>query len=149
MYVIISHFASGMPLASSLSQSLLWALRQPLPLVFHMAKWPEIPRSVWKVVFVCCSRRALSHIGVVLMGWCPGIYTCVGICGRVMYRDLWSYLYLWLRSVPDLTQPLVYSTNLFMISFLSRTHNVFSVSLSPCILCGWPKPVSSRSAKQP
>ena len=27
------------------------------------------------------------------MGWCPGIYTCVGICGRVMHRDLWSYRY--------------------------------------------------------
>jgi hypothetical protein len=45
------------------------------------------------VVFVCCSRRALSHVGVGLMGWCQGIYTCVGICGRVMHRDLWSYLY--------------------------------------------------------
>jgi hypothetical protein len=22
------------------------------------------------------------------MGWCPGIYICVGICGRVMHRDL-------------------------------------------------------------
>jgi len=21
------------------------------------------------------------------MGWCPGIYTCVGICGRVMHRE--------------------------------------------------------------
>jgi hypothetical protein len=42
-----------------------------------------------------CSRRAHSHIGVGLMEWCPGIYTCVGICGRVimMHRDLWSYLY--------------------------------------------------------
>ena len=27
------------------------------------------------------------------MGWCPGIYTCVGICGRVMHRDLWSFFY--------------------------------------------------------
>jgi len=43
------------------------------------------------VVFVRCSRRALSQIGVGLMGWCPGIYTCVGICGRVMHRDLWSF----------------------------------------------------------
>jgi len=25
------------------------------------------------------------------MGWCPGIYICVGICGRVMHRDLWSF----------------------------------------------------------
>jgi hypothetical protein len=38
------------------------------------------------VVFVCFSRRALLHIGVGLMGWCPGIYTRVGICGRVMHR---------------------------------------------------------------
>ena len=44
------------------------------------------------MAFVCCSNRALSHIGVGLMGWCPGIYICVGICGRVMHRDLWSYL---------------------------------------------------------
>jgi len=43
------------------------------------------------VEFVCCSRRALSLIGVGLMGWCPGIYTCVGICGREMHRDLWSF----------------------------------------------------------
>jgi len=27
------------------------------------------------------------------MGWCPGIYTSVGICGRVMHRDLLSYLF--------------------------------------------------------
>jgi len=33
------------------------------------------------------------HIGVGLMGWCPEIYTCVDICGRVMQWDLWSYLY--------------------------------------------------------
>jgi len=25
--------------------------------------------------------------------WCPGIYTCVDICGRVMHRDLWLYFY--------------------------------------------------------
>jgi hypothetical protein len=49
--------------------------------------------GVWKVVFVCCSRRALSHIGVGLMGWRPGTYINVGICGRVMHGDLWSYLY--------------------------------------------------------
>jgi hypothetical protein len=30
------------------------------------------------VVFVYFSRRALSLTGVGLMGWCPGIYTCVG-----------------------------------------------------------------------
>ena len=46
----------------------------------------------FKVVFVCCSRRALSHIGVGLMGCCPEIFTCVGICGRVMHRDL-SFLF--------------------------------------------------------
>ena len=40
--------------------------------------------EVWKVVFVCCSRRAHLHIGLGLMGWCPGIYICVGSCGRVM-----------------------------------------------------------------
>ena len=46
------------------------------------------------MVFVCCSRRALSQIGVGLMGWCPpGIYTCVGICGRIMLRDLWSFFF--------------------------------------------------------
>jgi len=39
------------------------------------------------VVFVCCSRRELLHTGVGLMGWCLGIYTCVGICGRVMHRN--------------------------------------------------------------
>jgi len=39
------------------------------------------------VVFVCCSRRARLHIGVGLMGWCKGMYTCVGICGREMHRD--------------------------------------------------------------
>jgi hypothetical protein len=27
------------------------------------------------------------------MGWCPGIYICVGICGRVMHGDLWSSLF--------------------------------------------------------
>jgi hypothetical protein len=27
------------------------------------------------------------------MGWCQGIYTCVGICDRVMHMDLWSYFY--------------------------------------------------------
>ena len=43
------------------------------------------------MVFVCFSRRALSHIGVGLMGWCPGIYICVGNCGRVMHRDLWPF----------------------------------------------------------
>ena len=58
-----------------------------------MWQWSLIPWCVWKVVFVYCSRRALSHIGVGLMGCCPGIYTCVGICGRVMHRDLWSYFY--------------------------------------------------------
>jgi len=56
-------------------------------------QWSSISMSVWKVVFVCCSRRALLHIGVGLMGWCPGIYTWVGICGRVMHRDLWSFFY--------------------------------------------------------
>jgi len=56
-------------------------------------QWSSIPMSVWKVVLVCCSRRALLHIGVGLMGWCTGIYTCVGICGRVMHRDLWSFFY--------------------------------------------------------
>ena len=33
----ISHFASGISSANSFSQCLLWALRQTLPLVFHMA----------------------------------------------------------------------------------------------------------------
>jgi len=42
------------------------------------------------MVFVRCSRRALLHIGVGLMGWCRGIYKCVGICGRVLHRNLWS-----------------------------------------------------------
>jgi len=84
----VSLFASGISLASSFSQSLLWALRQTLPLVFHMA-------------IICKSQECLEsgicmlfqNTGVGLMGWCPGIYTCVGICGRVMHRDLWSYLY--------------------------------------------------------
>jgi len=49
--------------------------------------------SVWKVVFASCSRRALSHIGVGLMGWCPEIYTCVGICGRVMHRNVVIFLF--------------------------------------------------------
>ena len=56
-------------------------------------QWSSIPMSVWKVLYVCCSRRALSHIGFGLMGWCPGIYTCVGICGKVMHMDLWSFFY--------------------------------------------------------
>ena len=43
------------------------------------------------MVFVCCSRRVLSHIEVGFMGWCPGVYINVGICGRVMHRDLWSF----------------------------------------------------------
>jgi len=34
---LISHFASGISLVSSFSQSLLQALRQFLPLIFHMA----------------------------------------------------------------------------------------------------------------
>jgi hypothetical protein len=63
-----------------------------LPLVFHMAMIFN-SRSVWKVVFVCFSRRALSYIGVGLMGWCPVVYICAGICGRVMHRDLWSSFY--------------------------------------------------------
>jgi hypothetical protein len=33
-----------------------------------------------------------------MMGWCPGIYICVGICGRVMHRDLWSYIIVWART---------------------------------------------------
>ena len=45
------------------------------------------------MAFVCCPRRAHSRIGLGLMGWCPGIYICVGICGRVMHRDLWSYFF--------------------------------------------------------
>jgi hypothetical protein len=28
------------------------------------------------------------------MGWCRGNHTCVGICGREMHRDLWSWLFL-------------------------------------------------------
>jgi len=88
----ISHFASGISLASSFRQSLLWALRQTLPLVF-IWPWSAIPKSCWKVVFVCCFRRVLLHIGVGLMGWCPENYICVGICGRVMHRDLRSYYY--------------------------------------------------------
>ena len=88
----ISHFASGISLASSFSQSLLWALRQTLPLA-TIWQWSAVPTSVsWKVVFVYFSRRALLCIGIGLMGWCPGIYTCVGICGRVMHRDL-SFLF--------------------------------------------------------
>jgi len=41
------------------------------------------------------------------------------------------------------------TTNLFMISFLSRTIDFFFFFLSFGFTCGWPRPVSSRSAKQP
>ena len=88
----ISHFASGISSASSFSQSLLWALRQTLPLVFHMAMIFNSQMCLESGICIF-SRRALSLIGVGLMGWCPGIYTWVGICGRVMHRDLWSYYY--------------------------------------------------------
>jgi hypothetical protein len=27
------------------------------------------------------------------MGWCPEIYTCVGICGRVMHRNVVIFLF--------------------------------------------------------
>jgi len=40
------------------------------------------------------------------------------------------------------------TTNLFMISFLSRTIYFFSF-WAYGFICGWPRPVSSRSAKQP
>jgi len=53
----------------------------------------QFPGVFGKWYLYVFSKRALSHIGVGLMGWCPGIYTCVGICGRVMHRDLWSYFY--------------------------------------------------------
>ena len=51
----------------------LWPGTQTPPLIKSPNKganrcsvwqWSSIPRSVWKVVFVCWSRRALSHIGV-------------------------------------------------------------------------------------
>ena len=41
------------------------------------------------------------------------------------------------------------TTKLFMIPFLSRTIDFFFFFLSLWIICGWPRPVSSRSAKQP
>jgi len=42
------------------------------------------------------------------------------------------------------------TTNLFMISFLSRTIDFFSYSFwAYGFICGWPRPVSSRSARQP
>jgi len=70
-------------------------------------QWSAIPsRSVWKVEFVWCSRRALSHNRVGLMGWCPGIYTCVGICGRVMCRTCRALSYRTV-SLLDLTLVMV------------------------------------------
>ena len=51
-----------------------------------------IPRSVWKVVFVYCSRRALSHIGVGFMGWCPGIY----IGGYLRQNDAYGFVVIFL-----------------------------------------------------
>ena len=41
------------------------------------------------------------------------------------------------------------TTNLFMISFLSRTIDCFFSFWAYGFICGWPRPVSSRSAKQP
>jgi len=41
------------------------------------------------------------------------------------------------------------TTNLFMISFLSSTIDFFFSFLAYEFICGWPRPVSSRSAKQP
>jgi hypothetical protein len=42
------------------------------------------------------------------------------------------------------------TTNLFMISFLSsQNKRLFSFSELYGFICGWPRPVSSRSAKQP
>ena len=41
------------------------------------------------------------------------------------------------------------TTNLFMISFLSRTLDFFFSFWAYGFICGWPRPVSSRSAKQP
>jgi len=41
------------------------------------------------------------------------------------------------------------TTNLFMISFLSRTIDFFFSFWAYGFICGWPRPVSSRSAKLP
>jgi len=94
MYVLISRFASGISLASSFSQSLLWALRQALPLVFHMA-------------MICNSQECLES-GICMLfhkgnfaywSWFDGMHGAqeftyaMGICGRVMHRNLWSYFY--------------------------------------------------------
>ena len=89
----ITHFASGISLASSFSQSLLWALRQTLPLVFHI------------MAMICNSQECLES-GICMLfqqgtfanwswfnGMVPKNLQCVGICNRVMHRDLWSYLY--------------------------------------------------------
>ena len=61
-------------------------------------EFPTLPQGfLWQALYVSfvASIEALSHIGVGLMGWCPGIYTCVGIiCGRVMHGDCGhAYLY--------------------------------------------------------
>ena len=95
MYVWISYFASGISLASSFSQSLLWKLRQTLPLVFHMA-------------MICNSQECLES-GICMLfqkgtftywTWFDGMVPrnlhkcgCLGICGRVMHRDLWSFYF--------------------------------------------------------
>ena len=59
-------------------------------------QWSSIPMSVWKVVLVSCSRRALSHIGVGLMGWLsrPIVGSDESCDGAVILVDSWEFLYV-------------------------------------------------------
>ena len=86
----ISHLASGISMASSFSQSLLWALRQTLPLVFHMEMIFYPQECSESGIFMLFQKGTFAY-----WSWFDGmvlrnLHMC-GICGRVMHRDLWSY----------------------------------------------------------
>jgi len=76
----ISHFASGISLASSFSQSLLWALRQTLPLVFHMTMIFNSQVSLESCICMLSPKGTFAY-----WSWSDGMVP----------RDLHTCGYLW------------------------------------------------------
>ena len=74
------------------TQSLLWASRQTLPLVFHMAMTCNPQECLESGICMLFQQGTFANWSW-FNGMVPKNLQCVGICNRVMHRDLWSYLY--------------------------------------------------------
>ena len=89
--LLISHFASGISLASSFSHSLLQALRQFLPSVIHMAMICKSQLCLGSGVCILF-QKGTSAYGIGLMVWSPRICICAGICSGAMQGQLLQML---------------------------------------------------------